>query len=236
MRAMSRLVAMMLCMVLPVESLPQLRDGNADFIDAWAGERHAKVRAAARTLRYRGLMVPASTRGTLTNVYCSGVDPHRLLLLEVMLQQVSIPFFADFTYLAPSTVWEAMGEFACAVPRKATPNGRNNCARSSGDGGAGGTSINAGFDSGSPCAARSSLFPFSSHSTSKPPPASGPRRWFVELNITQREELMCTAHRMLQRMHDVVRTELENIFVLPLHAPPQKGDNDVTAGAPLHWT
>ncbi|KPI83324.1 hypothetical protein ABL78_7645 [Leptomonas seymouri] len=243
-RAMARLVAMMLCVVLPVESLPQLREGNEAFIQAWKEERHAMVRAVARTLYYRGLMVPAATHGDQRNIYCSGVDPHRLLLLEVMLQQLSVPFFADFTYRLPSTVWEAMNEFPCAVPRKATPAGRNNgrlssfCGDGGGDGGGDGdkplrtrfvhsstTRSNAAFPLGS-CAA----------TPSKSFPSSGQRHWFVELTIAQREELMCTSHRMLQRMHRVVCTELEDVFALPLNASTQKGDDDVTAGAPQRWT
>jgi hypothetical protein len=224
-RAMSRLVAMMLCMVLPIETLPQLRRGNEPLLKAWAEERHAAVRAVARTLRYRGLLVPTSTCGNASNRYCSGVDPHCLLLLEVMLQQLSVPFFADFTYGSPSTVWEAINEFPCAVQRKATPNGRTSS----------GKSIEATFDHVSSKPPRSGLFSFAGRTPPKPR-MSGQRHWVVELSVFQREELMCTCHRLLQRMHDAVRTELEDVLVLPPTAPAQADDDDVAAGAPLHWT
>ncbi|KPA75496.1 hypothetical protein ABB37_08394 [Leptomonas pyrrhocoris] len=238
-RAMSRLVAMVLCMVLPVERLPHLRADNEALMKEWAEERHATVRAVAQTLCSRGLMVPASPHVSRTNSYCTSVDPQRLLLLEVMLQQLSVPFFADFTYRAPATVWEAVNEFPCAVPRKATPTGRNNVSVSGNYSGGGGPFDGANFNGLPPNATRnSSIFPLPSRAApaSKPPAKPGQRHWVVELTTQQLEELICTTHLMLQRIHDVVSTALEGVYVLPRNTPRQKSDGEAMAGAPLHWT
>lgn len=225
-RAVCRLVAMVLCVVLPVETLPQLRTGNEALLPTWTEERAAVVRTVARTLRYRGLMVPAAACGGRTNLYCTGVDPHHLLLLEVMLQQLSVPFFADFSYTGASTVWEALEEFPSAVARRATPAG------------GGGKSINAPHSAGSQ---RGPFPPFLSRTskTRPPPPTPGQRLWFVELTIAQREELMGHSHRMLQRLHEVVRTTLADVFVLPRSGAAAARDtnaDDATLGAPQQWT
>ncbi|CAJ1985880.1 hypothetical protein conserved [Leishmania donovani] len=218
MRVVARLEAMMLSLALPLELLPQMQNHPT-----WTAERHAMMRAAARTLRQRGLMVPASTtRGV--NLYCTHVDPQRLLLLEVLLQQLSVPFFADFNYRASPTVWEKVSRIPCEVARSS-----GNAVVTTGPE----KSVASPVDGLGPDMFRSLPLPH----TPSPVPAKAPqqRNCFVELTPAQLEELLCDLHSMLHRVYQVVAKELADVPSIPLCGAEGEEKNSLEWGLPGRW-
>ncbi|TPP51454.1 hypothetical protein CGC21_2610 [Leishmania donovani] len=218
MRVVARLEAMMLSLALPLELLPQMQNHPT-----WTAERHAMMRAAARTLRQRGLMVPASTtRGV--NLYCTHVDPQRLLLLEVLLQQLSVPFFADFNYRASPTVWEKLSRIPCEVARSS-----GNAVVTTGPE----KSVASPVDGLGPDMFRSLPLPH----TPSPVPAKAPqqRNCFVELTPAQLEELLCDLHSMLHRVYQVVAKELADVPSIPLCGAEGEEKNSLEWGLPGRW-
>ncbi|XQJ24409.1 hypothetical protein NXY56_000299 [Leishmania guyanensis] len=224
MRVVARLGAMLLSLALPLELLPQMQSHPA-----WTAERHAMIRAVARTLRQRGLMVPATTTSAVpgVNAYCTNVDPHRLLLLEVLLQQLSVPFFADFNYSASSTLWEGLRQIPCEVARSSgnpvAATGPEKPVASPVDG------------------SRPDMFP-------NPPfphaPSSAPanaqqqqqqRNWFVELTPTQLEMVLGDLHSMAHRVYQVVAKELVDVPSLPLSGAEAEENNSLEWGLPGRW-
>ncbi|CBZ23267.1 uncharacterized protein [Leishmania mexicana MHOM/GT/2001/U1103] len=205
MRVVARLEAMILSLALPLELLPQMQNHPA-----WTAERHAMMRAVARTLRQRGLMVPASsTRGI--NLYCTHVDPQRLLLLEVLLQELSVPFFADFNYRASSTVWEKLSRIPCEVARSS-----DNAVGTTGPE----KSVPSPVDDSEPGIFRSLPLPY----TPSPVPAKA-----------QLEELLCDLHRMVHRVYQVVAKELADVPSIPLCGAEAEEENSLEWGLPGRW-
>ncbi|CAG9567695.1 hypothetical_protein_-_conserved [Leishmania major strain Friedlin] len=219
MRVVARLEAMVLSLALPLELLPQMQNHPA-----WTAERHAMMRAVARTLRQRGLMVPASTTRSV-NLYCTHVDPQRLLLLEVLLQQLSVPFFADFNYRASSTVWERLSRIPCEVARSS-----DNAVVTTGPK----KSVASPVDGLGPGSFRRLPLPH----TPSPMPAKAQqqRNCFVELTPAQLEELLCDLHRLLHRVYQVVAKELADVPSIPLCGAEAEEKNNLDWGLPGRWS
>ncbi|KAG5486555.1 hypothetical protein CUR178_07922 [Leishmania enriettii] len=216
MRVMARLGAMLLSLTLPVELLPQMQGHSS-----WAAERHAMIRAVARTLHQRGLMVAATATSAAAggNAYCTHVDPHRLLLLEVLLQQLSVPFFADFNYRASSTVWEGLHQFPFEVKRSSdnpiAPTDHEKAADSSVNGW------------------RPGMF------RSPPIPTNVQQQQqhnsFVELTPAQLEEAIRDLHSMVHRVYQVLVKELVGVPSLALCGAEAEENNSLEWGLPGRW-
>ncbi|KAK7198301.1 hypothetical protein NESM_000787600 [Novymonas esmeraldas] len=228
MRVVARLGAMLLTMILPVELLPQMQHHPA-----WTAERHAMVRAVSRTLRQRGLLVPATATSSGMNMYCTHVDPHRLLLMEVLLQQLSIPFFADFNYRTPSTVWEGLGKIPCEV-EPSEPEVVVAAAAADARG--------ADKPVASPADASHRR---STHSfTPSPIPANAEeqqqhhqRNCFVELTPHQREEVLCDLHSMVHRVFLAIAKEVADApSLLMTDAEAAEEHNGLEWGLPGRWS
>ncbi|KAG5507865.1 hypothetical protein JIQ42_07156 [Leishmania sp. Namibia] len=215
MRVVARLGAMLLSLTLPVELLPQMQ-GHA----SWTAERHTMIRAVARTLHQRGLMVPATATSAAAggNAYCTHVDPHRLLLLEVLLQQLSVPFFADFNYRASSTVWEGLHR----IPFEVTRDSDNPIASTDHEKPAD-SSVN-GW--------RPGMF------RSPPVPTNVQQQQhnsFVELTPAQLEEAICDLHSMVHRVYQVLVKELVDVPSLALCGAEAEENNSLEWGLPGRW-
>ncbi|KAG5512174.1 hypothetical protein GH5_07655 [Leishmania sp. Ghana 2012 LV757] len=216
MRVVARLGAMLLSLTLPVELLPQMQGHSS-----WTAERHAMIRAVARTLHQRGLMVPATTTSAAAggNAYCTHVDPHRLLLLEVLLQQLSVPFFADFNYRASSTVWEGLHQIPFEVTRGSdkpiAPADHEKPADSSVNGW------------------RPDMF----HSPPVPTNVQQQQQHnsFVELTPAQLEEVICDLHSMVHRVYQVLAKELVDVPSLALCGAEAEENNSLEWGLPGRW-
>ncbi|KAG5487469.1 hypothetical protein LSCM1_07424 [Leishmania martiniquensis] len=217
-RVVARLGAMLLSLALPVELLPQMQGHPA-----WTAERHAMIRAVARTLHQRGLMVPATTTSSAAggNAYCTHVDPHRLLLLEVLLQQLSVPFFADFNYRASSTVWEGLRQ----IPLEVTRGSENPSAPADAKKAVGGSSVGSW---------RSGMLP---SPTAPVNVQQQPQRSaFVEFTPAQLEEVLCDLHGMVHRVYEVLAKELVDVPSLPLCGAEAEEEDSLECGLPGRWS
>ncbi|GET85640.1 hypothetical protein, conserved, pseudogene [Leishmania tarentolae] len=221
MRVVARLEAMLLSLALPLELLPQMQNHPA-----WAAERHAGIRSVARTLRQRGLMVPTSTTPATpgVNLYCTHADPHRLLLLEVLLQQLSVPFFADFNYRASPTVWEGLRRIPCEVTRSS-----RKAVVTTGHA----KSVASPVDDSGLNIFRSLPLPYAPSPIS--PKAQQKRNCFVELTPAQLEEMLCNVHSMVRRVYRVVAKELVGVPSIPLFGAEAEEDNSLDWGLPGRW-
>ncbi|KAG5511632.1 hypothetical protein JKF63_07228 [Porcisia hertigi] len=223
MRMVARLLAMILSMVLPVEFLPQMQKNPT-----WTAERYEMMCAVSRTLRQRGLTVPltSTSETTCANAHCTHVDPHQLLLLEVLLHQLSIPFFADFNYRSASTVWEGLGRIPCEAARDADK------------------------PAATPSLEKSVTSPVNNNAcpdmVCKPPfdPTPSPitnewqqqRNWFSALTPAQLEEVVCDLHSMVLRLYRTIAEEMVDVPSLPLSGVETVWKNGLEWGLPGRWS